>query len=343
MPHGKNQNGSTRTQNTRTFDSHAAILIDFDDTVSTISGQANGRVSGTDLLIELVEEIRSRINSDVGAEVILTAALGDFTGEINEREEILKHLYYEQVETRHLCSRADSEATVMQMALEAADLVNQRTDIATIVLVSGKRSYFQVANWLRRKGRRVVLVSLSWPDELPDKSFLHWKALDLFSEATRRQWQSAPQEKRRLEYSADDDADFVHGLADPADWEEVTDPSSLQALEIIEEYFGHYEEVYLTPLLRKMSEMNPFDDTDPKVLISDLEATGAVWLEKRRGFPHDYTVLIVNQDHPSVVRVKEEVQDRLADELGLEDEFEDDDSYEKPSGDSLDPNPSWNN
>jgi hypothetical protein len=47
-------------------------------------------------------------------------------------------------------------------------------------------------------------------------------------------------------------------------------------------------------------------DKDPKSLVSELEAAGAARLEKRNGYPYNYTVLIVNDDHPDVQDVHEE-------------------------------------
>jgi hypothetical protein len=41
--------------------------------------------------------------------------------------------------------------------------------------------------------------------------------------------------------------------------------------------------------------------------VSDLEAAGAARLEKRNGYPYNYTVLIVNDDHPDVQSVHEEL------------------------------------
>ena len=38
-----------------------------------------------------------------------------------------------------------------------------------------------------------------------------------------------------------------------------------------------------------------------KALVGDLNEAGAVWLEKRRGYPYDYTVLLINHDHPNVL------------------------------------------
>jgi hypothetical protein len=87
----------------------------------------------------------------------------------------------------------------------------------------------------------------------------------------------------------------------------IEDRMARSGLEIIETYFGQYREVYLTPLLRKLTELLEEED-EPKTVINYLEECGAVWLEKRRGFPHNYTVLIVNEDHPDVIEVKEAFQ-----------------------------------
>ncbi len=41
--------------------------------------------------------------------------------------------------------------------------------------------------------------------------------------------------------------------------------------------------------------------------MADLEECGAARLERRRGMPYDYTVLLVNAEHPAVQEVREEV------------------------------------
>ena len=72
------------------------------------------------------------------------------------------------------------------------------------------------------------------------------------------------------------------------------------------QHFGQYDEVYLTPLLRRLSEEMP-RDAEPKELIAELEEAGAVKLERRRGMPYDYTVLLVNDEHPEVQEARTEV------------------------------------
>ncbi len=85
-------------------------------------------------------------------------------------------------------------------------------------------------------------------------------------------------------------------------------PLHRDVLYIIEQGFGKYEEIYLTPLLRKLSdELGDLEEHTPKSLINDLIEVGAVRLEKRSGIPHDYTVLIVNDEHPEVQEVREEL------------------------------------
>jgi hypothetical protein len=87
-------------------------------------------------------------------------------------------------------------------------------------------------------------------------------------------------------------------------YERLDNPVARETIEITETHFGQYEEVYLTPLLRKLSDTLG-SDHDPKALVSELEAAGAVRLEKRDGYPYDYTVLIMNEDHPDVQDIRD--------------------------------------
>ncbi len=92
---------------------------------------------------------------------------------------------------------------------------------------------------------------------------------------------------------------------------EIVDPEfeiDYDALEVIEKFFGQYDEIYLTPLLRRLSEeIGEVEAHDPKSLISDLEECGAARLERRRGMPYDYTVLIVNPEHAAVIEIRDEL------------------------------------
>ncbi|MDX1548069.1 MAG: hypothetical protein R3247_13820, partial [Rhodothermales bacterium] len=165
---------------------------------------------------------------------------------------------------------------------------------------------------------------------------------DVFHDALNQRSEGA---RRALTGTSGRDAGSPpQGRPEPVEHKPIPSEGARLGLEIIEEHFGQYEEVYLTPLLRKMSELLDENRYDPKTLISELEDAGAVWLEKRRGFPYDYTVLLVDTDHPDVQTVQEEVYGRRADDDDFaDDDFADDDydedydDYPDDEADDFDP------
>jgi len=72
-------------------------------------------------------------------------------------------------------------------------------------------------------------------------------------------------------------------------------------LEVLLKNYGHHPEVWMSPFLRKLSDALPrLADFERKALLTTLEATGAIRIEKRRGEPYDYSIILVNYNHPSV-------------------------------------------
>ncbi|HMB90236.1 MAG TPA: hypothetical protein VKP65_05270, partial [Rhodothermales bacterium] len=182
-----------------------------------------------------------------------------------------------------------------------------------IIMVTGDRRYLPLVQQIKRHGIRALIATVAPPpstDNLPgveDEVFLN--ALHLLSEPSRRMIASS-MTHRPTSSGATGSSQYQKGRPEPVEYQEVTDPGALRALKIIEEHFGQYEEVYLTPLLRKLSELLDEDIYDPKTLISDLEEAGAVWLEKRRGFPYDYTVLLIDGKHPDVEAIQKDLYER---------------------------------
>ncbi|HEY3875908.1 MAG TPA: NYN domain-containing protein, partial [Candidatus Kapabacteria bacterium] len=81
----------------------------------------------------------------------------------------------------------------------------------------------------------------------------------------------------------------------------ITDPMTKRALEIMLHHFGQHPEVWMSPLLWKLSNELPLlADFERKVLIANLESTGAIRMVKRQGTPYDYTVVLINYNHPTV-------------------------------------------
>jgi uncharacterized LabA/DUF88 family protein len=72
-------------------------------------------------------------------------------------------------------------------------------------------------------------------------------------------------------------------------------------LKLLVSQYGSYPEIFLSPFLRKLSDGLPkLADWQRKALLSDLEFKGAIRMEKRSGIPFDYTVVVLNYNHPVV-------------------------------------------
>jgi hypothetical protein len=73
------------------------------------------------------------------------------------------------------------------------------------------------------------------------------------------------------------------------------------ALDVLLKNYGRHPEIWMSPFLRKLSDALPrLADFERKALLTSLEAAGAIRIEKRRGEPYDYSIVIVNYNHPSV-------------------------------------------
>ena len=73
------------------------------------------------------------------------------------------------------------------------------------------------------------------------------------------------------------------------------------ALSLLFKYFGSKPEVFMVPYLHRLrNEMPQLTEWDRKKLIMDLNARGAIRVEKRSGDEHDYSVIIINWNHADV-------------------------------------------
>ncbi len=72
-------------------------------------------------------------------------------------------------------------------------------------------------------------------------------------------------------------------------------------IDVLLKHYGRHPEIWMSPYLRKLSDALPrLADFERKALLSNLEVAGAIRIEKRRGEPYDYSIIIVNYNHPSV-------------------------------------------
>jgi hypothetical protein len=207
-------------------------------------------------------------------------------------------------EPRFVHGTAGSNAASIALTIQAAELIQGPMAIDTFVVMAGDRWYVPLAHYLQRNGRNVIVAALDTPadtEQVPsDLAETFFNTRKLLEKAGRHESNGQPVEIIAGEHASTQDEDAYR----PSDLLPIDDPIARSAMEIIESHFGQYREVYLTPLLRKLTELLE-EEEEPKSLINYLEECGAVWLEKRRGFPHNYTVLLVNEEHPDVADIKE--------------------------------------
>jgi len=88
---------------------------------------------------------------------------------------------------------------------------------------------------------------------------------------------------------------------EPMVGEPITSEHEIAALRTLLTSFGRHAEVFLTPYLFKLNAILPdLERFERKAVVMRLEEACAVRVERRRGVPNDYSVIIVNYNHPTV-------------------------------------------
>ncbi len=301
----------------------AAVLIDYQNLYYYLKNRLQYPAQPGDSAAEMIEKLREMLESR-GIRLARGFAYADFGGLDEHIRHVQRALYLHGIQPFYVPSTMHRNTTDLQLAIDALSIVSTQADTDTVVLFSGDRDYAPVVQALQSAGRRVIMISFRGHlssyllDNTASGEYID--AVELLSDMAR-------------EHLVEEDESRAPEAT--TEFEEVGDVAydiDLDALEVIERFFGQYEEVYLTPLLRKLSEeLGDTDEHDPKSLIGDLEECGAVRLERRRGMPYDYTVLIVNGEHPSVKEIKEELADQgvTFDGTRFESEYNGDDGFEQ--------------
>lgn len=300
---------------TRPHVQRAAVFVDYESLYHWLDENLHHRHDPAVFITDLLEELRHYLRELNDTQTAVVNAYADFGVLCDNDRAVQNDLYLIGAEPRFVPSRLQPNATEIQLCVDACDVLHTRPDIRTFVVVTGDRPYLPLVKQFKRFGYHAFVAAFEAPepaDDHPEADFF-LDARNLLSEDLQAELPGTGHGQPAARRS-------------PVTHHPLDDDLTLTTLAIIEEHFGQYDEVYLTPLLRKLSEeLGP--DADPKELISDLEEANAVWLEKRRGTPYDYTVLIVDDEHPDVQNVRD---DLLTPDLPFEaseepyDEYDDD-------------------
>ena len=299
-----------------------AVLVDYQNLYDLLSKRLSDETHPDEFIVDMLEELHRYLQGKDLFQLAISCAYADFGSLQGDGLFIQKTLYQQGFVPKFIPTNIDASAPSLQLCIDAGDLIYSRPDVDSFVLISGDSVQLPLVQQLKGHGKNVLVVSLETHTELErshlfgHETFLN--AGDLLSEGARRQLGDTAKASeaarngnfgRRFTRTA-------HTVQRDVAYHEVTDSIAYETLRVVEEHFGQYDEVYLTPLLRKLSESLEDHLNDPKSIINKLEDAGAVWLEKRRGFPYDYTVLLVDSEHPDVIQIREESEQRGPIEYG---------------------------
>ena len=279
-----------------TAGAQAAALIDYQNLHHYLKSRLDGNGSTADLAGVLLRSLRDRLAGD-DVRLVRGRAYADFGGLDDHTRHVQRSLYLHGIEPVYVPATMHRNTTDLQLAVDAVEMRDRHPEVGTFVLLAGDRDYAPVVAALVAHGRRVIVVGFK--EHLSPYLLEHTEGGEFIDAAAL-----LPDDALQPEVE-------VGTAIRTTEFAETQDPAyeiDYDALEVIEKFFGQYEEIYLTPLLRRLSdEIGEVDGHDPKSLVSDLEECGAARLERRKGMPYDYTVLLVNAEHPAVVEVREEI------------------------------------
>lgn len=298
-----------------------ALFIDYGNLHQQAARYLKQTASLNSQLVDLLCSLRAYLLARRRFQVVLGRAYADFE-QYDDGLGIQRILAEQGIAPCIIPASFETSARSLQLTIDALHVLQSHPEVQAFVVVSGNLSYLPLLEYLRSHSRHIALLQLAPPSDLVYEHLGDRLLLD-------------PRpilEHAGLLQLLDQLSGSVH-TADtppPAFTPLTNDPEALKALELIIEHFGQYDEVYLTPLLRKMSDTFNVFSIEPKELINRLEATGAVRLERRRGFPYNYTVLILHKDHPNVRRIyqaqaaRSNAHTNFSGDLSGEDHVEDD-------------------
>ncbi len=304
----------------------AAVLLDYQNLHHYLKGRLPAALAPGDAAVEMLIALRERLAAD-GVRFGAGFAYADFGGLDEHVRHVQRAFYLHGIQPVYVPSTIHRNTTDLQLALDAIALRDGRPEFDTFVLISGDRDYLPVVQALQAAGRRIYVVAFR--DHL-SAHLLDYTGAGQFLDAETLLGESA--RAMLVGNGAGHGAQAAEERGTFNEPRELPYDIDMDALVILERAFGQYDEVYLTPLLRKLSEeLGEIEGHDPKSLVADLEACGAVRLERRKGMPYDYTVLLVNRAHPAAAEAREEVRGpgyAEDDYATADDGYDDDDEFE---------------
>lgn len=297
--------GTATTEQQRQF---AAILIDFENVYYYLRQRPSDRQEYSDILATLIQRLRRALTERYNEEAISLDAYADFE-RIDENAQ--GAMYLIGVETHNVLGTDHKNAADMKLCIDALHIMYTQPQICSFIVVAGDRDYIPVIQHLRKHGKRVRVVG--FPSSVSG-DLLTNVGQENFLDASEfmpqpRQVAVTPAASNGTALASVPGQPMPVPAVAPKETTSavrVLDGEQGVALEIMFKYFEGKAEVWMTPFLHKLrAELPHLSEYDRKAIIAQMAESGAIRVEKRPGVPHDFSVILVNWNHPDVRRVNQ--------------------------------------
>lgn len=285
---------------------YAALFIDFENVYYFLKNRLEAGQDANDALVRWIRKLRIELQQTISEQCIVQHAYADF-----ERvgQSAQSDLYLLGVESHHVLSTDHKNAADMRLCIDALETMYTRPEIQSFVFVAGDRDYIPVIQHLKTHARTVRVVAFK---ENTSGDLLQIVGEEYFLEGARllaSEFKLGPERRVPVQDSRSESSTEVEKpkvIARPIVARRFSPVRRLSgtdqlALEIMLKHFGEKPEVWMTPFLHRLrDEMPQLEEFERKALISNLAESGVIAIEKRQGTPSDYSVMVVNWDHPDV-------------------------------------------
>lgn len=290
--------------------SHAAIFIDFENVYYFLKERVSEPADPVEVSIATVRRLRALLLEEQNTECIVQHAYADFERIGGSPQGAF---YLIGIDTHDVLSTDHKNAADMRLCIDAMETLYTRKEITTFVFLAGDRDYIPVVQHLRKHAKHVLVVSFkgSMSGDLlqvvEDRNFID-AALCLPPDVTLvqpRTRPTAPMATKPLAPIISEAAappppapiDF--GKPRPLESED-----ELEALGIMLEHFASKPEIWMTPYLhRQRQRMSHLAEYERRAVITELSEKGAIAVRKRPGDQGEYSVILLNWNHPNVQKL----------------------------------------
>lgn len=298
----------------RSDSSYASIFVDFENIYYFLLNCLPDSVEADDVAIQLIRDVRLAMEDKFGMPCIVQYAYADF-----ERIESTQGaLYLLGVETRHVMGTEHKNAADMRLCIDAMETMYTRSEIDTFVLLAGDRDYIPVIQHLRKHAKTVHIVAFKdkvsgdllqivGDEAFTDATELLPEDIQRIMPETLAQRREAENPLLRLQDDMDAAQQFQAALSESRSQDifgpvtKIDDDDERSALDLLLRKYGQHHEIFLNPYLRLLrNEMTHLAEYERRAILNGLTYSGAIVIERREGNPNDYSVILINWDHPDV-------------------------------------------